>query len=160
MLMKASILRAPAAALWLAALILGGILGGGAQAQEAPPEPAAAELRRFEVAPTNGEIRIDGVLDDAGWQNATIVDLPFEWFPGDNVAPPVKTETLITFDEDNLYVAFNASDPDPGAIRAQLMDRDLLGTFIQDDHVGFTIDTFNDERQGFQFRVNPRGVQV
>nr|QEO74132.1 hypothetical protein [uncultured bacterium] len=126
------------------------------------PAPAAegSVQRRFEVGPTSGEIRIDGVIDDAGWEDATVVDLPYEWFPGDNATPPVATDALITYDENTLYVAFKASDPNPQAIRAQLMDRDLIGTFIQDDYIGITIDTFNDERQAFQFRVNPRGVQV
>ncbi|MFL5446284.1 MAG: DUF5916 domain-containing protein [Myxococcales bacterium] len=132
--------------------------------QQPAPAPAPAEAasvqRRFEVGPTRSPIRIDGVLDDAGWEDATVVDLPYEWFPGDNVTPPVATDALITFDEETLYIAFKASDPNPGTIRAQLMDRDLIGTFVQDDHVGITIDTFNDERQAFQFRINPRGVQV
>ncbi len=35
-----------------------------------------------------------------------------------------------------------------------------ISGFIQDDHIGFNIDTFNDERRAFQFRVNPVGVQV
>jgi uncharacterized protein DUF5916/cellulose/xylan binding protein with CBM9 domain len=160
--MRAHILTARTGLLamgWLAAAFAGPVW-----AQQAPPEPPAAEgasvRRQFQVGRTNAAVRVDGVLDDTGWESATVVDLPFEWFPGDNATPPVKTEALITFDDDNLYVAFRASDPDPKAIRAQLMDRDLIGTFVQDDHVGFTIDPFNDERQGFQFRINPRGVQV
>ena len=40
------------------------------------------------------------------------------------------------------------------------MDRDAIDTFIQDDHVTIMIDFFNDERRGFQFRVNPMGVQA
>lgn len=40
------------------------------------------------------------------------------------------------------------------------MDRDAVNTFIQDDHVAFIIDAFNDERRGFQFRINPLGVQA
>ncbi len=128
----------------------------------APPSAAEGDTPRryFQIVATASPIRIDGVLDDAGWQSATVVDLPYEWFPGDNTTPPVTTEALVTFDKDNLYVAFKAQDPDPKAIRAQLMDRDLIRTFVQDDHVGFTIDPFNDERQGFQFRINPRGVQI
>ena len=129
-------------------------------AQPAPAPASESVQRRFEVSRAAGEIRVDGVLDDAGWENATVVDLPYEWFPGDNVTPPVATDALITFSEDTLFIAFKASDPNPAAIRAQLMDRDLVGTFVQDDHVGVTLDTFNDERQAFQFRVNPRGVQM
>jgi hypothetical protein len=123
-------------------------------------ETASAEIRRFEVSRATSPIKIDGVLDEAAWSGAAAIDLPFEWFPGDNVPPPVATEALVTFDGDNIYVAFRASDPDPGQIRAHLMDRDAVNTFIQDDHVGINLDTFNDERRAFQFRVNPLGVQV
>jgi len=129
------------------------------QEKPAAPQPAPA-LRQFEVRRAATPIKIDGVLDEEAWKTATVVDLPYEWFPGDNTTPPVKTEALITYDGDNLYVAFRCQDPDPKAIRSHLMDRDAITTFIQDDHVGFSIDTFNDERRAFQFRVNPFGVQV
>ena len=125
----------------------------------APPQGAPA-LRQFQVTRAATPVKIDGVLDDDAWKTATVIDLPYEWFPGDNVTPPVKTEALVTYDGDNLYVAFRCQDPSPQQIRAHLMDRDAVTTFIQDDHVGFNLDTFNDERRAFQFRVNPLGVQV
>jgi len=105
-------------------------------------------------------IEVDGVLDEAAWSEATPIPLAFEWFPGDQVEPPVETEAFVTYDDDNFYIAFKAYDPDPGAIRAHLMDRDSINTFVQDDHVTFMLDTFNDERRAFQFRVNPLGVQA
>ena len=136
---------------------LGLALPGAAPAQEPAPESA---IRHFAVSPATGPIKVDGVLDEAAWAAATVVDLPYEWFPGDNVKPQVETQALVTFDSENLYVAFKAQDPKPSAVRANLMDRDAINTFIQDDHVGFNLDTFNDERRAFQFRVNPVGVQV
>ncbi|HBL28636.1 MAG TPA: hypothetical protein DD490_17510 [Acidobacteria bacterium] len=132
-----------------------------AMAQEpAPQETASAEIRRFTVARATSAVQIDGVLDEAAWKDATVISLPFEWFPGDNAAPPVATEALVTFDDAHFYVAFRASDPEPGQIRAHLMDRDAIATFVQDDHVGINLDTFDDERRAFQFRINPLGVQV
>ena len=86
--------------------------------------------------------------------------LEFEYQPGENIPAIVSTDVMITFDHDSLYVAFRAEDPDPSKIRAHLMDRDQIETFIQDDHVVLMIDTFNDERRAFQFRVNPLGVQA
>ena len=100
------------------------------------------------------------MLDEEAWKTAAVVPLPYEWAPGDNVPPPVETECLVTYDAKNLYVAFRAHDPKPSDIRAHLMDRDDTDTLIQDDHVGVMIDTFNDERRAFQFRVNPLGVQA
>lgn len=148
---------------YLAAGWLAAALTGSAWAQQPPPAalPAAAPpLRQFQVTRAATPIKVDGMLDDEAWKTATVIDLPYEWFPGDNLTPPVKTEALVTYDSDNLYVAFRCQDPNPKAIRAHLMDRDAVTAFIQDDHVGFSIDTFNDELRAFQFRVNPLGVQV
>ncbi len=105
-------------------------------------------------------IRIDGVLDDPAWEKAGRLDIAYEWTPGENVPPPVKTEVLVTYDDSNFYIAFRCFDPDPKSIRAHLMDRDATDTLIQDDHISFMVDTFNDERRAFQFRVNPLGVQA
>jgi hypothetical protein len=130
-------------------------LGPGPSAAE-PPAPRAWPP----VTPTPSEIRVDGVLDEAGWNTAVVIPLEYEWFPGDGIAPPVRTDALITYDPTHLYVAFRAHDPEPQRIRAHLMDRDTIDTFVQDDHVSLMIDTFNDERRAFQFRVNPLGVQA
>jgi hypothetical protein len=146
-----------------AALLL---LAGPAAAQApSPPEtPAAAAAaparRHFDITRATSPVKVDGVLDEEAWKSALVVDLRYEWFPGDNVPPSVKTDALLTFDGDALYIAFRADDPQPGSIRSHLMDRDSIAAFNQDDHVGFILDSFNDERRAFQFRVNPFGVQV
>jgi hypothetical protein len=127
-----------------------------------PKNPAAAadQKRHFEITRATSPIKVDGVLDEEAWQSALVVDLPYEWFPGDNVPASVKTDALLTFDGEALYIGFRAEDPKPGSIRSHLMDRDGIVAFNQDDHVGVILDTFNDERRAFQFRVNPFGVQV
>jgi Domain of unknown function (DUF5916)/Carbohydrate family 9 binding domain-like len=131
------------------------------RAQEAAAAPAAAPpLRTFEVSAATSPIKIDAVLDEPAWGSALVVDLPYEWYPGDNTPAAVKTEALVTYDETNVYVAFRAFDPDPAQIRAHYIDRDAILLFIQDDHVGFTLDTFDDERRAYHFRVNPLGVQI
>jgi hypothetical protein len=122
--------------------------------------PAAAAEPLPTVSRATSEIRIDGVLDEPAWETALMLPLPYEWFPGDGVEPPVRTESRITYDARNLYVSFRAFDPEPERIRAHLMDRDTINTFVQDDHVTLMIDPFNDERRAFQFRVNPLGVQA
>lgn len=114
----------------------------------------------FSVTRAASPIKVDAVLDEPAWQKATVIPVDYEWSPGDNIPAPVKTDCLITYDERFLYVAFRAADPAPAAIRAHLMDRDAMDTLIQDDHVGLMLDTFNDERRGFQFRINPLGVQA
>lgn len=135
--------------------VIGLLIGATLLAQEAPKkkrEPAS-----FEIREASGVIRVDGVLDDDAWKNAVAIPLDYEWHPGDNVPATVKTEVLFAFDRQMLYVGFRAHDPKPSAISAHLTDRDVP---FSDDTVGIMIDTFNDQRRAFQFRVNPLGVQM
>jgi hypothetical protein len=133
-----------------------------------PPAARAqtAEGRRVPAAPAyhitaaTGPITIDGRLDEPAWADATRMPIVFEYFPGDNVAPPVQTDCWVTYDPGNLYVACHAFDPRPSEIRAHLADRDNLDRLPGDDHIVLIIDPFNDNRRGFQFRVNAVGVQA
>lgn len=119
------------------------------------PPPQSLSLTR-----ASSPVRVDGNLDEQAWKDAGRLEILYEWMPGENCPPPVKTECLVTFDDSRLYIAFRCFDPEPAKIRAHLMDRDAMDTFIQDDHISFQLDTFNDERRAFQFRVNPLGVQA
>jgi len=96
-------------------------------------------------------------MDEPAWQEAARVDLDYETRPGENIAARVKTAVYLIEDGENLYLAFDAEDPNPMAIRAYLRDRDSAWS---DDFVGVALDTFNDERRAFQFFANPLGVQM
>jgi hypothetical protein len=129
--------------------------------QEAEHErPAVAEVAVHEIRRASSEITIDGVLEEAAWTDATEISIRFEWFPGDNTEPPVRTLAYVTYDDRNFYVGFRAFDPQPRQIRAQFMDRDQIETLVQNDYVIVQIDTFNAQRRSYQFRVNPLGVQA
>lgn len=101
-------------------------------------------------------IEVDAVLDETAWAAARRTTLDFESWPAENIPARAKTEAFITYDDEQLYIAFIAHDPDPSRIRAHLSDRDNM---FQDDFVGVVLDTFNDQRRGFKFFVNPLGVQ-
>jgi len=102
-------------------------------------------------------ITVDGVIGEAEWADALVLPLNYEIQPGENVPAPVKTEVLLTYESGTLYAAFRCYDPDPGAIRAQLTDRDSI---YGDEHVNIQINTFNDERRCFFLGGNPYGVQM
>jgi hypothetical protein len=123
-----------------------------------PSALAAAETaERFEISRAASPVRVDGVLDEPVWEQATAIPVDHEWFPSDNVPAPVTTVALVTYDDEHLYIAFRAADPDPSKIRARFADRDAP---TDDDTVGFMIDPFHDGRRAFQFRINPLGVQM
>ena len=134
---------------------------GAARAAQEPGAdvgaPGAASKRSYEVRRVDGEVAVDGRLDEPAWAAEPTFTLDYETYPGDNVPPPVETEVWIGYDLRNLYVGVRAHDPEPEKIRARLRDRDNA---FQDDFVGVVLDTFNDERRAFEFFVNPLGVQM
>lgn len=136
------------------------LAGARAAAQEAPAPstaPAAPASRVFTVRQAAGQVQVDGRLDEAAWQAAVPVDLPYESYPGENAAAPVRTECRVAYDAEALYFGCTAYDPHPSSIRARLADRDVP---TADDWVGFIVDPFQDRRYGYAFRVNAQGVQM
>ena len=138
---------------FVAGVMLGGVLLASPVFGQQPTAPQ--QMRR--VPATSLPITIDGVPDEAAWQDALVVSLDYETRPAENTPPPVRTECLLTYDANHLYIAFRAFDPEPRKIRARLTDRDRA---FNDDFVGVSLDTFNDERRAFEFFVNPLGVQM
>jgi len=105
----------------------------------------------------DGEITVDGILDEEVWQLAARIEINTETRPGENIPARVATVAYLFEDGKKLYVAFDAKDPDPTAIRAYLRDRDSAWN---DDFVGIVLDTYNDQRRAFEFFSNPLGVQM
>ena len=106
---------------------------------------------------TSDDITIDGVMDEAAWQQAVKIKIDIETRPGDNIPARVATVAYLLENGESLYVAFDARDSEPEKIRAYLRDRD---TAWDDDFVGIILDTYNDERRAFEFFSNALGVQM
>ena len=119
--------------------------------------PLSAGAEPHQVPRIAGPIAVDGVLDDAGWRDALVLELGYEVQPAENTPALVRTQVLVCFDERHLYAAFRAFDPDPTAIRARYSDRDRI---LDDDWVALVLDTFDDARRSFDFFVNPLGIQA
>lgn len=120
------------------------------------PEARAQELPEWTIRGASSPIEIDGRLEEPAWDEATIVPLAFEWYPGDNLVPPVATQCRVTFDPSTLFVGCHAEDARPGEIRAWLSEHD--DTEGQ-DRIQVTIDPYGDGRRGFAFAVTPFGVR-
>ena len=110
---------------------------------------------RLVIHRSPGPIEIDGELDDSGWRGAARADGFAEVRPGDAIEPVVETEAWITYDEKHLYVALIAHD-DPQEVRVSVCDRDRI---FQDDYIGVMFDPYADQSSGYEFFVNPLGIQ-
>ena len=105
---------------------------------------------------------IDGKLDDEVWGNAILLDDFLQFEPYNLIAPTVRTEVRILYDDDNLYVSFNNFDPNPEKIMVRRTRRDdwRTGFDFNSDWVGIGIDSRNDDKTGYWFAVNAAEVQV
>ncbi len=110
----------------------------------------------YKIPSINAIIAVDGQLTEEAWKRAKQVELVYENEPADNIPAKVKTTAYYFEDGENLYVGFDASDPDISKLRAFYNDRDASWN---DDQVSIMLDTFNAERRAYQFFVNPLGVQ-
>lgn len=131
------------------------------RAQEGSPGAGSAGqfspqfLPKLEVPFVDAPIRIDGDLDEPGWRQAARARGFAEVNPGDQIRPPVDSEAWVAYDRANFYLALIARD-DPGTVRAGLRERDQIW---MDDYFGVMLDTYGDHAWGYEFFVNPLGIQ-
>ena len=68
-----------------------------------------------------------------------------------------NTELYLTFDKNNLYIAFRCSDMEAENIVANIMRRDEW--LLNNDCIEIFIDTYHDHRNAYYFSTNPLGAQ-
>jgi hypothetical protein len=116
----------------------------------------SAEKTPQRVPRINSEFEVDGVLNEDFWSDALVMGVNNEVRPGDNIPAPVETDMLLAYSDTHFLVAFKAYDPDPSKICAHLCDRDAMW---DDEWVVIGVDTYNDQRGGYEFAANPLGIQ-
>ena len=115
-----------------------------------------ARNREIEISRTETPPRIDGILDDTVWEQSVKYGDFVQFDPFNGQPGTENTTVMLTYDSDNLYVAFICNDRQPSQIAASLTPREQ---FEANDYVSLILDTFNDQRTSYTFTVNPRGVQ-
>lgn len=128
----------------LAALLL---LPSGVYPQDRP---------RVTIPRIEAETKVDGVLDEAVWQQAAVLSGFHQYEPVDSRPAEERTEVLVWYAPDAIHFGIRAYDSQPGTVRATRADRDNIDN---DDHITLYLDTFHDRRRAFFFAMNPLGVQ-
>ena len=131
------------------------IAWSGLHAQEAAPigaQEKSLRVVRTDVAPT-----IDGVLDEAVWSRAAIVDDLHEIQPTEYAEPSERTVIYVVYDDNALYVGARLFDREPERITARInrQGEEVFG----DDWFSLIIDPFHDRRSGYRFITNPNGLR-
>jgi hypothetical protein len=101
---------------------------------------------------------IDGVLDDAVWDEATVVEDLHVFSPVDGGVPSEETRFLLLVGEDAIYVGAELTDREPDKIVAKVLRQ---GDFSEgDDGVTVILDPFNQGRSGYAFYLMPNAVRA
>ena len=126
-----------------------------ATARSGTPGTRSAPLTSVALRATQAPV-IDGRADDAVWQSAPKYSDFRQFEPHVDVAPTLKTEFQVAFDDRNLYVFVRMFDPHPDSIMHALSRRDVRGP---SDQIKLLIDSYGDNRTGYELAVNPDGVK-
>ncbi len=101
-------------------------------------------------------IKLDGKLDETIWQQVEVATGFTQRTPNDGVPATEKTEARIIYTSDAIYVGAKAYDSSIDSVVATLFRKDGSG---YSDWFYVNIDSYNDNRTGFTFAVNPKGVR-
>jgi hypothetical protein len=145
-----------AAVAWAAFMLATAIPAWSAESADSQGASPASR-KRVEIARTELEPVLDGVLDDEIWQKATVISDMHQFNPVDQAAPTELSEFYIAYNERFFYLGARLSDSSPdGIISRQLVQG---GQFNGDDFFEFILDTFGNGRTGYLFQVNPNGIR-
>lgn len=115
------------------------------------------------VRPTKKAPVIDGKLDDAAWKKALKISdfIDFRTFRKKGLKEPVKVQTtaFLTFDKDNLYVAFDCPFPEGEDPKRYYYQRDDM-LFDDDECVEFWVDPTGSAQTKYHFGANANGTLV
>ena len=106
---------------------------------------------------TYESIEIDGDLTEDDWKHAESIDefVQIEPYEGEISSQPM--EVRILYDTENIYFGFTCFDSEISKLVANEMRRDSRDLH-ENDTVFLILDTYDDKRSGFFFRMNALGA--
>ncbi|MBD3161771.1 MAG: hypothetical protein GF346_05860 [Candidatus Eisenbacteria bacterium] len=129
-------------------------------ASAAPPaaveEPAPERIVQAYPIRNGETVRVDGKLDESIWAAAEPAGGFLCWDPDRGAPASEETTFKVAYDADAIYFAVACHEEKPSRITKKLSRRDR---FSDSDLVSVYIDPYFDRTTGYNFRVNPLGVQ-
>ena len=122
--------------------------------------PDSLRLKKVDAQRCDEAPIIDGYITDSCWETTRPVDEFFQNEPKELSVPSENTVARVCFDNEALYIFIEAFDSQPENIKKTLVRRDrwMDGFANNSDWVGVTIDSKNDDYNGYFFAVNASGV--
>jgi hypothetical protein len=139
-------------ALTLLTLLVATQAAGAQEIQTVGGQQKSVRITRTSTPPV-----IDGVLDEAAWQEAASIDDFHQIQPTEYADPSEPTVVYLMYDDDALYIGAKLYDSEPDQVTARILRQgsEVFG----DDWFSVVIDPFYDRRSGYRFQTNPNGLR-
>lgn len=113
---------------------------------------------KLEAGRTNGNITVDGNLNEPEWQKAEVARNFTQTSPRPGEPSLQKSEVRILYDNNAVYVGATLYDDKQDSVYRQLSSRDDDGGNV--DVFGVLFDTYYDKQNAAAFGVTAAGVQL
>jgi hypothetical protein len=111
----------------------------------------------FHMRRSAGAIRVDGQMEDAGWNSVETASKFHMITPMDTSLSTVATEVRMCYDDQNIYLLAVCHKKLSGPYMVESLRRDFA--FSKNDNFLVFIDPFDDQMNGFAFGANAAGAQ-
>ena len=120
---------------------------------------APAPARQIPAVRMTKTVKIDGLLDDEAWKEATPIVHLTEFRPHMGIAEDSATRTVsyIMYDDQGIYFGGYCYERNKDSISKELVGRDGFGT---NDFIGIIFDTYKDHLNGFEYFITPLNEQM
>lgn len=113
-------------------------------------------LNQIVIQRLKSPVKLDGQSDEFAWKD--IEPLPLVMFmPNYGEEPSERTEALVAYDDDYIYVAGRLYDKEPSKIQSNSKQRDSQDP--SSESFGIVIDSFNDKENALAFFTSPSGLR-
>lgn len=131
---------------------------GSAQNGNETIDYSTARLDRHLVATrATSAITLDGSLEEQAWRDAPVANHFIQNDPKEGLPATFDTEVRALYDDQALYFGVFARDDQPDSLIVSDLKKDF--NINTSDVFRVIVDTFEDQRNGYQFAINPAGAR-
>lgn len=121
------------------------------------PIAAAQEAPRASAGRLGGELRVDGVLDEADWSTAQLIDAFTQTDPDEGQPATSRTAVRVIANATTIAIGIVCDDSEPDRLVSFSVRRDA--ELNSEDHIQIVLGPFMDGRSGYLFAINPSGAR-
>jgi len=119
--------------------------------------PAQVLNERIVIDRLDGNITLDGELNESAWQKTEVLEL-LMYLPEFDLPPSEDSEIRMLHDDEYIYVGGRFYDSEPDKIQVASLKRDYME--LRSDVFGIILDSFSDKENALAFFTSSAGTRT